>query len=42
MNRVLMVIMAAGVLIGGIDRILGNRRGYGFSSLAAPPYPWRG
>ncbi len=29
MNRVLMVIMAAGVLIGGIDRILGNRRGYG-------------
>ena len=24
-----MIIMAAGVLIGGIDRILGNRRGYG-------------
>ena len=29
MNLVLMVIMAAGVLIVGIDRILGNRRGYG-------------
>lgn len=29
MNRVLMVIMAAGAIVGGIDRILGNKWGYG-------------
>lgn len=29
MNRVLMLIMAAGVIGGGIDSIRGNRRGYG-------------
>ena len=29
MNKVLMVIMAAGAVVGGIDRILGNKRGYG-------------
>lgn len=29
MNQVLMVIMAAGAVVGGIDRILGNKRGYG-------------
>lgn len=29
MNKILMVIMAAGAAAGGIDRILGNRRGYG-------------
>lgn len=29
MNRVLMVIMAAGAVVGGIDRIMGNKRGYG-------------
>lgn len=29
MNQVLMVIMAAGTVVGGIDRILGNRWGYG-------------
>jgi len=29
MNRVLMIIMAAGAVVGGIDRILGNKRGYG-------------
>ena len=29
MNRVLMMIMAAGAVAGGIDRILGNKRGYG-------------
>lgn len=29
MNQVLMVIMAAGAVVGGIDRILGNRWGYG-------------
>ena len=29
MNRILMVIMAAGAVVGGIDRILGNKWGYG-------------
>lgn len=29
MNQVLMVIMAAGAIVGGVDRILGNRWGYG-------------
>ncbi len=29
MNRVLMLIMAAGVIVGGIDSIRGNKRGYG-------------
>lgn len=29
MNKVLMVIMAAGAVVGGIDRIMGNKRGYG-------------
>ena len=29
MNQVIMWIMAFGVLLGGIDRILGNPRGYG-------------
>lgn len=29
MNKVLMVIMAVGAVVGGIDRILGNKRGYG-------------
>ena len=29
MNKVLMVIMAVGAIVGGIDRILGNKRGYG-------------
>lgn len=29
MEQVLMIIMSAGVVVGGIDRILGNRRGYG-------------
>lgn len=29
MNRFMMVLMAAGVLLGGIDRIFGNRFGYG-------------
>ena len=29
MNQVLMVIMAAGAVVGGIDRILGNKWGYG-------------
>lgn len=29
MNRVLMLLMAAGVIVGGIDSIRGNRRGYG-------------
>lgn len=29
MNQVLMVIMAVGAVVGGIDRILGNRWGYG-------------
>ena len=29
MNRILMLIMAAGALVGGIDRIRGNKYGYG-------------
>mgnify|MGYP001090942625 FL=1 len=29
MNQVLMMVMAAGVLLGGADRILGNKFGYG-------------
>lgn len=29
MDRVLMVIMAVGAVVGGIDRILGNKHGYG-------------
>ncbi len=29
MNRILMLIMAAGAVLGGIDRLLGNRLGYG-------------
>lgn len=29
MNQVLMVIMAAGAVLGGIDRLLGNKLGYG-------------
>lgn len=29
MNRILMLIMAAGAVVGGIDRIRGNRWGYG-------------
>lgn len=29
MNRILMLIMAAGAVLGGVDRLLGNRRGYG-------------
>ncbi|MDE7339515.1 MAG: ethanolamine utilization protein EutH [Lachnospiraceae bacterium] len=29
MNQVLMVIMAAGAVVGGIDRIMGNKWGYG-------------
>ncbi len=29
MNRILMLIMAAGALAGGIDRIRGNKHGYG-------------
>ncbi len=29
MNRILMIVLSAGVVLGGIDRILGNRRGYG-------------
>lgn len=29
MNQVIMYIMAAGVLLGGVDRLLGNPRGYG-------------
>ncbi len=29
MNRILMIIMAAGAVIGGIDRLLGNKKGYG-------------
>ena len=29
MNRIIMIIMAAGVVLGGVDRILGNRLGYG-------------
>lgn len=29
MNKILMVIMAAGAIVGGLDRILGNKRGYG-------------
>lgn len=29
MNRVLMIIMAAGVVLGGTDRLLGNKYGYG-------------
>lgn len=29
MNQILMAIMAAGVILGGMDRLLGNRFGYG-------------
>lgn len=29
MNRILMLIMAAGAVLGGIDRIRGNKHGYG-------------
>lgn len=29
MNRILMLIMAAGAVLGGIDRITGNKHGYG-------------
>lgn len=29
MNRVLMIILAIGAVVGGIDRIMGNRLGYG-------------
>ena len=29
MNQILMAIMAAGVVLGGMDRLLGNRFGYG-------------
>lgn len=29
MNRILMLIMSVGAVIGGVDRITGNRRGYG-------------
>ncbi len=29
MNRIIMIIMAAGVVLGGVDRICGNRLGYG-------------
>ena len=28
-NRIIMIIMALGAVAGGIDRILGNRFGYG-------------
>lgn len=28
-NRIIMIIMAAGAVIGGMDRIMGNRLGYG-------------
>ena len=29
MNKILMYILAAGVLLGGIDQLSGNKRGYG-------------
>ena len=29
MNRILMLIMAAGAVVGGIDRLRGNKHGYG-------------
>ena len=29
MNQILMTIMAAGVVLGGADRLLGNKFGYG-------------
>lgn len=29
MNQIIMIIMAAGVVLGGVDRICGNRFGYG-------------
>ena len=29
MNQMLMYVMAFGALLGGVDRILGNRFGYG-------------
>lgn len=29
MNQVLMILMAAGAVLGGVDRLRGNRRGYG-------------
>lgn len=29
MNEILMYVLAAGVLLGGIDQLLGNKRGYG-------------
>lgn len=29
MNQILMIIMAAGAVVGGVDRLLGNRWGYG-------------
>lgn len=29
MNQVIMVLLAAGVVLGGVDRLLGNRFGYG-------------
>ena len=29
MNQILMTIMAAGVVLGGTDRLLGNKFGYG-------------
>ncbi len=29
MNRILMIILSAGVVLGGVDRVFGNRRGYG-------------
>ena len=29
MNQILMIVMAAGAVLGGVDRILGNRFGLG-------------
>lgn len=29
MNQILMIIMAIGAIVGGIDRIFGNKLGYG-------------
>lgn len=46
MNQVILWIMAAGVVLGGIDRIFGSPKGYGkkfeegFFFWGRRPFPW--
>lgn len=48
MNRIILGIMAAGVVLGGVDRMFGSPKGYGkkfeegFFSWARLRFPWQG